>query len=482
MRSVYENRLEAHATGQRARADVLVSCRPELVADAVRERIEAIARRRSRASVVNRPRHSELLAPSVRRRPTEDRPSISACVVQHGETPALAQCLSSLNQLTDAITVVEAGSGEDMASVRNGALDRSTGDWVLMLDATHTLDPASVELVRELVEQDRFVGYAARELHQFGLDGAVSAVEGRTAVLFPRHTDLRYAGRVDEQLLPQRSDLKFRLARSRIVVHQHDHRADRHEPVARARRHLPLLERSVREAPDEPFHRYNLGVALHLLGLSSEADASLRRAINRALPDAPWRPSAYVALSRVVAVQGSMDEAVNLSKAAMRLAPDWPHGWCMLGATLVDAGRLDEALRAYARALNCGGDTWSPADAPDDTAWEVRAGMGRIHLRRRQYEQAAECLAGAVAINPRNAELHVLLAQAYDALRRPRDARHHLDRATMVTPGGAAGFAALGDLFTKKAEDALLRGLVENPESTQLRERLERLRAARAGT
>jgi glycosyltransferase involved in cell wall biosynthesis/tetratricopeptide (TPR) repeat protein len=482
MRSVYENRLEAHETGQRARADVLVSCRPELVAEAVRERIQAIVRRRAGTSRVHRAPHHEPVAPSMRVHPTEDRPRISACVVQHGETPALSQCLSSLHPLTDAITVMEAGSGEDMATVRNGALDRAAGDWVLMLDSTHTLDPASVDLVRELAEQDRFVGYAARELHQFGLDGAVSAVERRTAVLFPRHPDLRYAGRVDEQLLPQRPDLKFRLARSRIVVHQHDHRADRHEPVARARRHLPLLERSVREEPHEPFHLHNLGVALQLLRLSSEAETTLRRAIALASPDALWGPSAYAALSRAVADQGRLDDAVTLSKTATRLAPDWPHGWCMLGATLVDAGRLEAALRAYARALNCGGETWSPADVPDDTAWQIRAGMGRIHLLCRQYDQAAECLAGAVAINPVNAELHVLLARAYDALRRPKDARHHLDRATMVTRGGPTGFAALGDLFAKKAEDALLRGLVENPESTVLREQIERLRAARAGT
>jgi tetratricopeptide (TPR) repeat protein len=399
--------------------------------------------------------------------------------VQHGETPALAQCLSSVNPLTDAITVVDAGSADDMASVRNGALDRATGDWVLMLDATQTLDPASVELVHELVEQDRFVGYAARERHQFGLDGAVSVVERHATVLFPRHPDLRYAGRVDEQLLPQRRDLKFRLARSGIVVDEHDYRADRHEPVTRARRYMSLLERSVREEPHEPFHLYNLGVALQVLALSSEAESTLRRALALASPDAIWLPPAYVALSRAVAGQGRMDEAVALSKTGTKLAPDWSQGWCMRATTLIDAGRLEEGLSAYARALNCGGETWSPGAGPDDTAWQIRAGMARIHLMRRQHEQAAECLAGAVAINPMNAELHVLLAEAYDALGRPNDARDHLDRATTLTRGGAAGFAALGDLFTKKAEDALLRGLVENPESTRLRERIERLRAAR---
>ncbi len=40
MRRVYEHRSEAAATGRRARADVLVSCRPELLVAAVRERIE----------------------------------------------------------------------------------------------------------------------------------------------------------------------------------------------------------------------------------------------------------------------------------------------------------------------------------------------------------------------------------------------------------------------------------------------------------
>jgi glycosyltransferase involved in cell wall biosynthesis len=41
MRRVYEHPAEAAATGQRARADVLVSCRPDRLADAVKDRLEA---------------------------------------------------------------------------------------------------------------------------------------------------------------------------------------------------------------------------------------------------------------------------------------------------------------------------------------------------------------------------------------------------------------------------------------------------------
>jgi tetratricopeptide (TPR) repeat protein len=285
---------------------------------------------------------------------------------------------------------------------------------------------------------------------------------------------------VEEQLLPRRAGLDFGLKRSHVVLHQHDYRGDRHDPVARARRQLPLLERSAREAPKEPFHQYNLGAALRHLGLHREAEAALRRAIKRAPNDAIWVPDAYIALSRAVARQGRSGEAVTLCEAAAKLAPKWPQAWCALGEALVNDGRSTTALGAYTRALKCGQKFWMQSGVPDDTGWQIRAAIGKIHLMRDEYEQAAECLARGIALNPRNAELHLLIAHAYEQLGRPTDVGRHLDRAVAIPYGGPAAFAAAGDFFTKRAEDALLHGVVENAESRMLLERIERLRVARA--
>jgi Flp pilus assembly protein TadD len=152
----------------------------------------------------------------------------------------------------------------------------------------------------------------------------------------------------------------------------------------------------------------------------------------------------------------------------------------MLGAAQVDAGRPDAALRAYTRALNCDGETGLTSDVPDDTGWRVRAGMAKIHLSRNQYGDAADCLVGALVLNPTNAELHALLAHTYEAVGRSGDARRHLESAVMVSRAGPGAYLAFGYFFTKKAEEALLRGLVDNAESHLLLERIERLRAARA--
>jgi glycosyltransferase involved in cell wall biosynthesis/tetratricopeptide (TPR) repeat protein len=482
LRSVYEERSAAAAIGKRARADVLVSCRPELVTEAVRERLQALADRPPAAVDANRPSHAGTNASSPRPRRAKAPRRITACVVVRDDAAPLMQCLSSLEAVADETIVVHGESSQDMAAVRNDALDRATGEWVLMVDATHTLDPPSADRVRELVKKNRFVGCAARELHQFGLDGAVSAVERRFPVLFPLHPDLRYVGRVEEQLLARRAGLKFQLQRSELVLHQHDFHEDRHDPAARARRDLPLLEQSAREAPAEPFHNYNLGVALHHLRLQREAEAALRQALAAAPADTIWGPAAYAVLSRAVAKQGRTAEAVTLCEAATKLAPKWPQGWCMLGAALADDRRLKPALRAYARAVRCAEGTWLPSDVPDDIAWEVRAAMAKIHLKRKEYEQAIECLGPALALSPGSAaELHVLIAEAYEALHRPIDAGRHLERATAIPgAGGPVAFAAFGDFFTKKAEDALLQGLVENAESRLLLERIEQLRTARA--
>ncbi len=135
-----------------------------------------------------------------RHRESQRRSAISRRASWSRATPhPCRQCSRASGGIADATVVVDAGSRDDMASVRNEALDRATGGWVLMLDATHTVDPASLRFIRQLVDRDLFAGYGGRELHQFGLDGAVSSVEERTPVLFPRHPDLRYTGRVGEQ-------------------------------------------------------------------------------------------------------------------------------------------------------------------------------------------------------------------------------------------------------------------------------------------
>ncbi len=397
MRALYDHPSEATAMGARARADVLVSCRPELIADAVRARLEAIERHPvhvpiTGSPITRRPGDASQMAPAERTPMINDRRRVNACVIARDGGSFLAECLASLSEVADTITVVEAEQPDDMASARNAALDRVSGGWVLMLDSSQTLDPACSDVVRELVYGGGFVGYTAREVHQFGMDGAFSELDERAAVLFPFHRDLRYVGPVAEQLLPRRSGLGFRLRSSPIVLHQHDRRLERRDPAVWARRYLTSLERAVRNEPDEPFHLYNLGSALAAMGLHAEAETNHRCAVELASRDAPWLPAADISLSRALSAQGRTAEAVKACKAATDRAPDWASAWCALGDALVDAGHAEEALAAYGRALDCSGDTIVTSRVSGDVAWQISAAIGRIHFALGNDREATACI------------------------------------------------------------------------------------------
>jgi tetratricopeptide (TPR) repeat protein len=151
----------------------------------------------------------------------------------------------------------------------------------------------------------------------------------------------------------------------------------------------------------------------------------------------------------------------------------------MLGDARIAAGLPDEALQAYQRALDCGEQMLLPGAAPDDTSWLVRRGIARIHFAREDYDAAADCLRHAVALNPSSPELRVMLARAYESTREPGEARRQLERAVAVAHSGADTHLAFSDFFARKAEEALLRGLVDNFENRPLLEQIERLREAR---
>jgi tetratricopeptide (TPR) repeat protein len=186
-------------------------------------------------------------------------------------------------------------------------------------------------------------------------------------------------------------------------------------------------------------------------------------------------------LARAVAAQGRPFEAAPLAATATELAPDWAAGWCALGEAWAAAGREDQALQAYERALDCSAPSLLPGAAPDDTAWQVRAGIARIHLAREHYAAAADVLGHAVALHPASHELRVMLAQAYEGAGRSAEAKAQLERAVSGPPSGAEAHLAFGDFFTRKAEEALLRGLVDNAENRALLVQIERLREVRRG-
>ena len=99
---------------------------------------------------------------------------------------------------------------------------------------------------------------------------------------------------------------------------------------------------------------------------------------------------------------------------------DWP-AWNWLGWALLALYRYDEAEQALTQVLNL---------FPEDRRFMPMTNLGRLHLARSDFDQAALCFEQAIEAAPRNATGYIFRGEVFVRQGRLRDAEEVLQKAT----------------------------------------------------
>ncbi|HUG14769.1 MAG TPA: glycosyltransferase [Thermomicrobiales bacterium] len=369
-------------------------------------------------------------------------PTISVCMIVKDEEEHLSRCLESVHGLTDEIIVVDTGSTDntvslarrhgarvfnarwidDWAAARNASLQQATKDWILVLDADQTLDPGSHAEIRRLIAGNERAGYLLRQLNYQDNDGRTSIFEHLTVRLFPNRPDIRYAGRIHEQVVSLDPDRKLELRPTSVIIHHYGYLPEIADPRRKLERDLPVLEALVRDEPNEPFHAFNLGVTYNGLGRYEDAIAILQQATTMAVAQAAGSPpmyvaSAYVTMALALIQLGHEQTAADACRRALAIAPRFSDAWCALGVVEARQGRLTDALEAYRRALDlAGGAPVVPTDR-STSGWKALLGIGEVLLAQDNPIAARERLEQAGALSPGNPAIERALGQAHERVR-----------------------------------------------------------------
>ena len=165
-----------------------------------------------------------------RRQHASSNPRISLALIARNEEKYLADCLRSVADAVDEIVVVDTGSTDrtaeiaaehgalvagfewidDFAAARNFAIERTTGDVVLVLDADERLAAGSARAIRRAARQRTRDAWRLT-LTNLGPEGpAGDAVE--TLRLFRKTSNFHYLGRIHEQPIIERPERTGRCA------------------------------------------------------------------------------------------------------------------------------------------------------------------------------------------------------------------------------------------------------------------------------
>ena len=175
------------------------------------------------------------------------------------------------------------------------------------------------------------------------------------------------------------------------------------------------LKPALDDAPQRPEALYLLGIAALMAKRPEDALAHTRAAV--ALRPAIARY--HFALGRALKATHDLEAAAAAYRRAIELQPDYAEAMVSLGIVLKDRGELDAAIALYERALRAN-PTLAAAHANRAHALALRAERSaKDGIDEEPSEAVLDAQGRAVALEPRNAELH----RNYGVLL--RQARHH---------------------------------------------------------
>lgn len=388
--------------------------------------------------------------------------TITAALIVKNEAANLDRCLNSLKGIVKEIVVVDTGSKDDtvaiaekhgalignfkwiddFAAARNHALSLATGDWILWIDADEELASESQAAIQQAVIRPHFGGFNAEIVNFTGEGSDDSRYLHQAVRLFKRDPQIRFSGRIHEQITPslEQAGLPWANLPGFRILH-YGYRPSVMAERNKIHRTITALEREVREAPNDSFHWFNLANAYVVACRWPEAEHAAKMCARHSADGYEYGALNYQFLATALANQGKFVDALracdeadsrgyrgifieferattcfkvgNLPKALQAAnrccAAEWPLNsigdrgifdhkrWVLRGQILALTGRFEEALADFEQAgghptaVYSRAATLERAGMPAEALEAFLDGVKRPEIAQICYKGAGRC-------------------------------------------------------------------------------------------
>jgi tetratricopeptide (TPR) repeat protein len=252
-------------------------------------------------------------------------------MIVKNEARCLARCLRSVQAIADEIVVVDTGSTDDtvkiaaefgakitpfdwindFAAARNFALEQTTGDWILVLDADEHASEALAREIRGFVQGPAQIG-RLKIVSDFRHQGQTLRSSTFVSRLFPRGA--KFAGRIHEQIVSPlpRVNLRGEL--------EHDGYLE----TKKSDRNISLLQAELAREPGSAYLQFQLALEFTSLGRPQDAFACLQKARAAMRPADPFAPNVIVDFLYAALALNQFEAGLEAIRASENWLADFP--------------------------------------------------------------------------------------------------------------------------------------------------------------
>ncbi len=347
-------------------------------------------------------------------------PTLAMCMIAKDEAAFIADAVASVAGLADEIIVVDTGSTDatvelaraagarveffpwvgDFSAARNASLEHATADWILALDADERVTAKSRSAIRAVMEEfrddpvPRVICVRIRNLTREG----VFIGDGFSGRIFPNRPDMRFEGRVHEEVARGRTDVATDY---RLDIELDHFGADPAVMREKAKddRNIKLLEARLAEDPEHLMTWFYLASQHWIAKRLTQALDAFERVVDLFERD-PSRygmgvrqvpvPYSYVGLVRGHLDAGRIAVAVAFGERGRARFGDNPDLAYHLGLAQAAAGALDEAAALLDRAADAPVKGYGLIGMHDRSIgeWKARKARGDLAFERGEDTQA----------------------------------------------------------------------------------------------
>ncbi len=259
---------------------------------------------------------------------------ITLSMIVKNEEEYLSGCLNSVKNVVDEIVIVDTGSTDstveiakrfgakvfmfdwanDFSAARNFALEHSTGDWILYLDADERLSAKSVDELKRITGNERKSAYYCKIVNVDEVNNRPSVME--YVRLFPNDKSVRFEGRIHEQIENSLKRENYSLKKSNIEIIHVGYSVSKEKLKEKAKRNLELLLNQYAETPTA-YYAYQLGQTYGILKDKPNAEKFFLTALQTGELNNEYRGTANRYLAINCAERGELEKAFNYINASL---------------------------------------------------------------------------------------------------------------------------------------------------------------------
>lgn len=271
--------------------------------------------------------------------------SLSLCMIVKNEENTLSRCLESVKDIVDEIILVDTGSTDStveiaesygakiffykwdnsFANARNYSLSKASKDWILIMDADDELVKEDKDKVALLInnEENKLNAYFGETLSYSG-DLKNYNIYSNLNIRFIRNgKGYKFIGDIHEQITPGSEDEKKQVFLGLVDIRFY-HYGYLNETIIKKnkrKRNMAIIEKMLKNDPNNAFMLYNMGVEYSAKGDYSEALKYLNKAYKNFTPTAGFGSKLILKMISCHETLNNLDECLKLIEVGQKYYP-----------------------------------------------------------------------------------------------------------------------------------------------------------------